>query len=141
MLERGVVQGIEDGLARIRIRVESAEACASCKVCAEEPDGRYLTAEALPGVQIGSRVEVTVPDDAALGPAVVVFLLPVVSIIVGAGLGSHMPTWLNRSDYSETLFGILGAMLLLACSALAIRWYDRSFRKSSRGARVVRILD
>ena len=51
-------------------------------------------------------MQVEVEGEAALGPAMVVFLSPVVAVLLGAILGSMVPEWAGRPGWSSALFGL-----------------------------------
>ena len=139
MMERGVIRTVRDGLAEVEVRPASQDACATCGSCADEPQGRLLEVKAAPGAEPGRRVLIEVRDEGGLGPAFVVFLLPVLALLIGAVLGSHVPSWTGSPDLSPTLAAILGALALLGLAILAVRSYDRAYgTKAGPRPRIVR---
>ena len=96
-----------------------------------------LEVEGEPGLVVGSRVRVEVRDGGELGPAAVVFLLPVIGIIAGVALGSLVPALISRPTWGGTLCAVGGAAAGLCLSLVLIRMYDRRYRRrSAEGVRV-----
>jgi sigma-E factor negative regulatory protein RseC len=126
-------------VAEVEIMPASADSCASCGSCAEGPGGRILEIPAGPGIEPGRRVTVEVSEPGGLGPAFVVFLLPVLAIVLGATLGAAVPDWTGWKFLSATGFGFLGAVVFLLPVLFVIRRYDRRVQSASSRPKVIRV--
>ena len=119
----------------------SPEACKTCGGCEEPEHDAVLKVDAVEGLQPGSRVWIEVPDAGELGPAVVVFLLPVLAILIGAILGAMLPGWFAEGSTlgsgNPTWCALLGAVVLLVPVLILIRMYDRSRSRRELGPRIV----
>jgi sigma-E factor negative regulatory protein RseC len=134
LIEQGVVRSVAGEMATIEVLPASPESCATCGGCAEVSTGRILEIRSTPGLRPGQRVELEVQGAGGLGPAAVVFLLPVVAILIGAVSGNLVVSQYPHLGVSQTLGGFLGAVVLLVPALVALRHYDRAYGK--RGARV-----
>ncbi|MEN8152033.1 MAG: SoxR reducing system RseC family protein [Planctomycetota bacterium] len=143
MRERGIVRTISDGMAKVIVVPASPESCDSCGVCEDPSRNAEVTVEAVDGLYPGKRVWIEVPGDGELGPAVVVFLLPVLAILVGAILGAMLPGWFLGGTALEsgtsTWFALLGVVLLLVPVLILIRIIDRGRSRRESGPRIVGI--
>jgi len=139
MKERGIVRVIRGGIAEVEVIPSSPEACRTCGGCEEQPQGPVLMVDSVDGLAPGSRVWIEVPEGGELGPAVAVFLLPVLAILVGAILGVQLPEWIAMESGSSTWFALLGAAVLLVPVLILVRVYDRSRSRRESGPRIVGI--
>jgi positive regulator of sigma E activity len=141
MFERGIVRSVEGDRMEVLVAPRAPEACGSCGPCTETEEGWVLEVRTFPGAAPGTRVELEVPEESALGPAVVVFLLPVLAIVIGAALGQQIPEWGNWKSLPPLVGGLIGVIALLLPVLLVIRLYDRRVRRRAPRARVRRIIE
>jgi len=139
MQERGIVRAVRGGLVEVEVLPASAEACRTCGSCEERPQGPVLLVDAAEGLAPGRRVVIEVPEGGELGPAVAVFLLPVLAILVGAILGAAIPGWISSESGNSTGYALLGAVVLLVPVLILVRIYDRSRGRRELGPRIVSI--
>lgn len=143
MKERGIVRAIRGGIAEVEVIPASPEACKTCGSCEDQPQGPALMVDAVDGLVPGSRVWIEVQGEGELGPAVAVFLLPVLAILIGAILGAMLPDWFLEGTAWESIDStwgaLLGAVVLLIPVLILIRIYDRSRSRRELGPRIVGI--
>lgn len=137
MIERGVIRAIKGGLAEVEVTPTSPEACETCGGCEDQPRGPVLFVDAEEGMVPGRRVRIEVPEGGELGPAVVVFFLPVFAMVVGAVLGSMIPEWISGETGNSTGFALLGAVVLLVPVLILVRIVDRRRSRRGLGPRIV----
>ena len=65
-------------------------------------------------------------------------LLPVVAILVGAVMGNQIIAWYPDLDLSPTWAGVLGALAVVIPVVVAIRLYDRAYRRQGPKVRILR---
>lgn len=125
ILEPAVVLESADGVARVRcLRQAGCARCAEGRGCGGGIFGRLLgdrlhVVEALyqdPAPAPGSEVVIGLPESAVLGAAVVQYLLPLLTMLVGAVLGSAV-----------TGGGDAAAVAGAATGLLAGLWHARRF--------------
>ena len=138
MIEKGVVRSVDGEMATIEILPLSPESCESCGSCAEGPAGRVLEIRNTMDLYAGQRVELEVQGVGELGPAAVVFLLPVAAILLGAVIGNLVVAKYADLGISQTLGGILGSIAFLVPAILAVRWYDRAYSRKGAQVRIIR---
>jgi len=126
-------------MAEIEVVPSSPEACETCGSCEEKPQGPALMVDTVDGLVPGDRVWIEVQEGGELGPAVAVFLLPVLAILIGAILGARLPDWTTLEWGNSTWFALLGAVALLVPVLVLIRIYDRSRSRRELGPRIVDI--
>lgn len=106
-----------DGLWVETIRKSTCNSCSAQKGCGHGllnrmSDGRRNLVRVLPGdcdtrdYEIGDDVVVALPEDVLLRGSVIVYLVPLVATLVGAGLGS----WFNpqAGDVASAIGALLG---------------------------------
>jgi len=139
MRERGVViRMVSPAVAEVSF--PAAEGCAGCGICRQDGAGRAtLEAENGADAQVGDTVEVEITAGGVLRASAIVYLLPIVALLAGYGVGLLLaPVAPSLSD--ETA-GITGSAVLFAVSLLLLRWYDRrEGRRRPIRATVTRIL-
>ena len=138
MIEQGVVRAVDGDLITIDVLPGSPESCGSCGGCAEGPIGRTLEIRSTMDLRPGQRVDLEVTGAGELGPAAAVFLLPVVAILVGAVMGNQIIAWYPDLDLSPTWAGVLGALAVVIPVVVAIRLYDRAYRRQGPKVRILR---
>lgn len=124
--ERGVITAVLGRYAQVR--TERKSACGQCAVngaCGtsllERLFGRRqveLTALNTPGAQVGDLVCVGISEAGLLRAAIVAYLVPILALIVGAGIGEHL------GGLHAPLVSLLGAGLGFALALLWLRSYS-----------------
>jgi len=140
MREQGVVaRVISPGI--VEISLEPSEACGRCGACHRGGAGAAsLEAVDALGVKKGDIVEIEISTRGVVSASFVVYLLPLVFLIAGYGIGS-MTAAFTPLPFSGEAAGIAGAVLLFAVSFIVIRWYDRGVsRRGTLRAAVTKVL-
>ena len=138
MIEQGVVRAVDGDLVTIEVVPGSPESCGTCGGCAEGPTGRTLEIRSTMDLRPGQRVELEVKEVGELGPAAAVYLLPVIAIIVGAVMGNQMIDWYPDLTLTPTWAGVLGALAIVIPAVVAVRLYDRAYRRKGPKVRILR---
>jgi len=122
MIEEGRVIEVKGGLAKVEIRRSTS--CGTCRVCWMSEEGKMVAcAENLIGAKVGQRVRLQV-SGSILKAAFVVYILPLVGLIVGYGVGSSVTKAMGYPGYAEKI-GMICGLATLALSFLAVRYYGR----------------
>ena len=137
MIETGVVNKIEKDIAWVTMI--KGEQCAGCTACNAFGEGSFeLVALNDPGAKVGDKVEVEINPRQVIKHSTIVFLLPVLSLIVGYFLGNSYLTPIGLSLEAAGIIGSLGLMIL---TFFAIIGYDRIISRSQQvNARINRLL-
>ena len=137
MIETGVVNKIEKNLAWVTMI--KGEQCAGCTACNAFGEGSFeLVALNNPGAKVGDKVEVEINPRQVIKHSTIVFLLPVLSLIIGYFLGNSYLTLIGLSLEAAGIIGSLGLMIL---TFFAIIGYDRIISRSQQvNARINRLL-
>jgi sigma-E factor negative regulatory protein RseC len=140
MRERGVVaRFVSAGI--VEVSLEPSEACGRCGACHRDQAGS-ASIEAVDafGAKQGDTVEIEISTQGVVAASFVVYLLPVVFLIAGYGIGS-MTAAFAPLPFSGEAAGIAGAVLFFAVSFIVIRWYDRGVsRRGTLRAAVTKVL-
>ena len=125
--EKGVVEKIARRKAVVKLRrsagCDACEARGSCH--AEGEKEMRVEVENELHAREGDTVEVSMPTRSVAKMALVVYLGPVAALIAGAFAGDA----LGRSiPWNSPLAPVVGGLVLLAASLLALRGYDRFAR-------------
>jgi sigma-E factor negative regulatory protein RseC len=138
--EEGIV--VESHGDRATIAVERGSACKHCSAKAlcrpfGETSNRIEVANPI-GAEQGQRVVVAIEPTRLVRNAVVLYGVPLVALIIGAALGSHVARVL-LGDNAADIGAIVGAAVFLAAALIALRVLDR--RAAGRLDRLPRIVE
>ena len=138
--EKGTVENVSGQKARIRI--EKSATCATCHSrdsCSEvsHKDMILEVTNAL-GATPGDRVEISIPSGSFLILSLLIYLLPVVSLIAGAFAGGVVARALGISPTSTS---IAAGCLSMAAVFIALKRFDKSARAQKQfKPRMTRVL-
>lgn len=111
VVEHGEIVGVGPG--SVDVRIVATDACAACNSCSRiDKDGMVLTdvRDDL-GAAEGDRVEVIIPPGSDLRAGWYVYVLPVLTLLVGYGVGDvlgRLAGW--DADATGAAFAILGVV-------------------------------
>ena len=108
----------EDGLAKVRVSRDSLYV--ACSACAAADHVKLLAYNTV-GAAEGDRVRYEVDDSHLVSGAFVCFILPVVLLLAAASLGYLF--------VGTSTAAIVGGLIGLIVSALAVRRYDKSLSR------------
>ena len=134
--QEGVVVSNEGEFSRVNVQAHSS--CDSCGAC--DSSKMVILAfnplKALPG----QRVRFVMPDGNMMKIALVLFVLPLLSLFAGAYVGYLVSVTAQMRAY-QTLFMIAAAGALFVLSVLNIIRYDRKYKmKTGNFAEIVEII-
>jgi len=132
----GIVKKTEGNEAVVEIQRTSAcgESCASCKGgCI--PTKNYVEALNLPEAKKGQRVKIELQTKKVLNAAIIMYLMPLLSIFIGVLLGIWAGGNMGDGSNQEAV-GIATGLAFLGLSFVGIRIWDRS-RKNSKKVEIV----
>lgn len=117
-----VEEVLDNGWAVIAVARQTAcgHDCENCAGCGAQAGTVRATAQDAVGVAVGDKVEVTSDNRRILGVAALVYLLPVVTFLLGYAVGTmtHHPLWHVVLTILWTAAGCIPAVL-----------YDRKVRR------------
>ena len=119
MTERGVVSKIKGGKATVQFERHSA--CDKCHMCAVTKDTMKVevTLDNTLGANVGDFVEVEMGERYVLTAAAIVYVIPLVLIGVGIGLGTLI------NELAQVLMGlgglVIGFVIAILLDKLVIR--------------------
>ncbi|MBS1208401.1 MAG: positive regulator of sigma RseC/MucC [Proteobacteria bacterium] len=121
MIERrGKVIAIHTDSIQVAMQPESAcSACGARRACQGEAAGRVFSLPLHPGLRCGDTVSLQMESGTLTLSALIAYLLPAITLILGAWCGE----WLGQSDN----FAMSGAALGLAGGMFAARLLARLF--------------
>jgi sigma-E factor negative regulatory protein RseC len=138
LTETGRVVAVErDSLWVETIRQSTCGSCAARKGCGHGllnrmSDGKYGYIRVLPGkllptdCRVDDQVRFAIPAEVILRGSVIVYVLPLLLLLVGAGAGTALAGTLLVK--TPDLFALGGAVLGLATGALLVRWHAHAHR-------------
>lgn len=123
--EEGIIEKTQDNRARVRI-----ERSSSCTQCESRGACRVVGGKAMVidvsnplRAKVGDRVEIGVPTQSFLKLTLLVYLLPVIALIMGAGLGR---AWGQTIGLESSLAAVLGGGLFMGLTFAVLKIFDRS---------------
>lgn len=141
LTETGTVFRIDGNTAWVRIPRTSS--CAKCRGCMHEGDGAAMMTQAfnVRGASVGEVVRIECPARLrAVGAGLILYLLPVVSLVVGYVVGTSVAGALGVARGGE-LPGILSGFLFMGLAFLGVYAGTHWGRnRDTRGFRVVEIV-
>jgi sigma-E factor negative regulatory protein RseC len=136
--ERGRV--IETAGDRVRVRLDRNDSCQTCGLClfGREGRGMILESENAIGAAPGDRVEMELERRDPLAAAGILFGLPLLAVLAGAGAGWLLAGTLGGSpDGGSALF----AAIFLVGTFFLVRSRERRRRgRAGEGARLLRVI-
>lgn len=139
MTETGQVTKVEGTQAVVRIARK--EACAHCNLCKEGQQGMDLTLDNPLGAKEGDRVEITMGDRMVLNASIIVYAIPLLFLLIGAGVGYAFfsPTFgIADRNLSAAICGIVATIVSYAIVSVLDK---RVSGKAGYMPRITRILD
>lgn len=128
--EEGVVIQTFDDKARVRtIRSSACEGCASESFCHPEK-GTEMIMEVVNNIhaKVGERVKIGLKPGVYLKASFLVYMVPIISFIIGAIIGKELAAYISYSKDSD-LFAIISGVILLIPTFIAMRLYNRKIEK------------
>ncbi|MDP8235243.1 MAG: SoxR reducing system RseC family protein [Candidatus Erginobacter occultus] len=135
--ERGRV--IETAGNRVRVRLDRNDSCQTCGLClfGREGRGMILESENEIGAAPGDRVEMELERRDPLSGAFLLFGLPLLAVLAGAGAGWLLARALGLSPDGGS---VLLAAIFLAGTFFLVRRLERRRGRAGEGARVIRVI-
>jgi sigma-E factor negative regulatory protein RseC len=138
--EQGIVTEATSKKAVVRVMKTSAcDHCGSRSSCHILSD-REMVVEVANDLQakVGDHVELRAPSGSLLKLSLLVYFLPVASLVIGAYVGGE---WARSFDLQPTVPSIIGAGLAMGIAFYLLRWFDRGERaRGDYRPRITRIL-
>lgn len=141
-VEQGIVK--ETNNHRATVRVERSSACEHCSArgtCGIDLGSDkeiFIEVENRLNAKAGDRVELSMPAGSLIKMAIMVYILPIFSLIFGAYEGGNMASHIG---ISSGIGSIIGALILLIISFFVLRKIDRYIKqKDSYKVKMIRIL-
>ncbi len=128
--EEGIVEEIKDGKAIVKVeRGATCKHCSArgtCGVSFGSNKEIFIEVDNTLNAKVGDKVEISVPSGSLVKIALLVYILPIFSLIFGAYKGGQIAI---KIGISSSVGSILGALLLLILSFYILKKIDQSFRK------------
>jgi len=140
MEERGVVIGKGPGIARVRI--ERSESCEGCHGCLYSEAGKFMVTEAIDkiGALPGDVVRIDTVGAAPLKAALLLFVLPLVMLFAGYGVGSAMAQPLGIPPGSPGLDIAVAALFFFGSFGLLYLYTRRKSGARADRSTIIEIL-
>ncbi|SFM42489.1 SoxR reducing system RseC family protein [Thermodesulforhabdus norvegica] len=142
--ERAVVEKIFG--ERAVIRVKRTEACAGCvargmcHALGTQTEDMEVEAINEAGASPGDVVMVSVPSGTLMKSTMVVYIIPIASLIIGLFSGIKLASAFELKNPS--LWGFAGSLGMMALAFLFARWFDRRASKSTEFVpRIVEVVE
>ena len=127
MIEEGRVIEVKGDIAKVEIR--RSISCGTCRACWMAEGGKMIASgQNLIGAKVGSKVKVQV-SGSILKAAFIVYILPLLGLIIGYGVGSFISRAIGYPAFSEKV-GVISGLALLALSFIAVRYYGKKVGQS-----------
>ncbi len=138
LLESGRVVAVEEGGLWVEtIRQSACGACAAQKGCGHSlinsiSDGRRSLVRVLPGeyslvdCAVDDQVRFSIPEEVILKGSLVVYILPLICMMAGAGLAVELV------EGSQDVLAALGAVAGFLLGFVIVRWHAWRHRQDER---------
>lgn len=128
MVHEGKVIDIKGDKAKIEIQRGSAcNHCGGCKI-GDKNHHFVLNIENKIGVKVGDIVEVDMENQNIVTASLIIYLIPLFSLLIGAILGGKVAMNLNIINYKDIISALSGIMFLIF-SFLGIHLLEPKFKK------------
>lgn len=127
--EEGIVVEEDGGTAKVSILKKSAcEQCASSGIC-HPGDQEYMEASNPLGARKGQKVKVILAPQVYLKASIVLYGVPMVSLIAGAIIAKNLAEHSGAVSNSD-LWAFIGGMVCMLVSFIFVKWYNRKVEKT-----------
>ncbi|MDR2649685.1 MAG: SoxR reducing system RseC family protein [Clostridiales bacterium] len=128
MMEQGrVIEILPDNYAKICM--ERAETCANCGACALPGENMTVIAHNPEGARIADMVNLTLESRYFLSAAFILYGLPLLALLTGAGVGYYAAEALALSEISP-IIGLMTGIALTGLTYFLIKVFDNRIKKS-----------
>lgn len=114
---------VERGSGSISVCFERPEACEHCGQCTGQKEHTLVTVRG--DAPLGSMVEVAMPEGRVLGASVLAYVLPLLLLLAGIGLGSLF----SDREWVCALTGLAA----MGCAWFVLRTVEKRMRKKNVG--------
>ncbi|SET05563.1 positive regulator of sigma(E), RseC/MucC [Natronincola peptidivorans] len=128
----GLVTSVKENVATVEIRRASAcgENCASCKGgCA--PTNHYITAKNSVDASVGQYVKLEMENKSVLRAAFLVYIVPLIGMILGIGLGIATAEYLGYTASKEIIGAAVGFLFLIIFYFI-ISFIDKKIKRDKK---------
>jgi sigma-E factor negative regulatory protein RseC len=127
--EEGIVMEVDGDAAKVAIMKKSAcESCAASGVC-HPGDQEYMDAANPLGAKKGQKVKVVVAPQVYLKASLVLYGIPMVSLVGGAIIAKNLAIHFGTGDQSD-LWAFIAGMLCMIVSFLFLRSYNAKVERT-----------
>ncbi|MDZ4167921.1 MAG: SoxR reducing system RseC family protein [Coriobacteriia bacterium] len=129
MHEQGTVITVRDGTVDVRMQVSAA--CGGCSVCSQGSGGETVMHDVRDelGATVGDEVKVVIPDTIRSRAAIAVFVVPVLSLLLGYLAGFLLGEGLGLNP---EITGLIGGLASANIAVLGIRAAERRLQRNAR---------
>lgn len=129
LTETGQISSVCDG--SVEIRLERTAGCAGCGLCIGGAKGKKmcLVVKAGRGLEIGSRVKVTLPHRSLWRPIFFVFVLPLALLFAFGGAGGYLAARAGAAQGTGALVAAASALAGLLVAFAVAHLADAAFRR------------
>lgn len=131
-VEEGIVVEIQGDLAKVKAMRHGD--CKNCGACPSD-DATVLMVRNPIDAKPGQKVSFEMKQDNMLKAAFVVYILPLVAIFIGVGLGYYVSRY---TRFNEIICQILGVGISIVISVIAIKKYDTLTAKNVNSLPVIK---
>jgi len=125
MIERpGRVIAIHAEVMDVRVDTAAAAACSHCaskKTCNGDKDHQFISLPLQPDVHMGDEVILSIPERTVNISALLIYLLPALSLLLGAALGEGI----RHSNPAAMLGALLGLIAGLCAARLLAKLFSQ----------------
>jgi sigma-E factor negative regulatory protein RseC len=141
MEQIGQVVGIDGDTAMVVVRRH--DVCGKCGGCGAVISGggeNYIQAQNIVNARVGQTVKVTSDTGQVLKASFVVYMVPVISLLVGILLGQQVGAALGLLAREE-LVGLFFGVVFLLASYFLVKGYDRKMNAERMKISIVEIVE
>jgi positive regulator of sigma E activity len=140
VVETGIVKYIQGDYATIEIKKVNPEECKSCGACTSmENNANFLEVKTIPGLSTGKEVKLQIVRQSIYKSIILLFFLPIVSLIVGSLIGRKVYIIFPDSQNLRMLFG---GFVLFVLSIFVVSMYEKKVRsKRQIDKRIISIVN
>ncbi|MBB6214828.1 sigma-E factor negative regulatory protein RseC [Anaerosolibacter carboniphilus] len=142
MIQTGtVIETISGNKAKIHMKKHSA--CGDCGACQHGKENMELNIVAINeiGAKPGDFVEVNMETQNVMGAAFIIYVIPLLALLLGIGLGSYVLNSIGIQGNREVYAAGIG-FLLTIIAYLTIKRFEGTFNKDKKYVPVVtKVLD
>jgi sigma-E factor negative regulatory protein RseC len=139
IIEKGIIKYVQGNRAGVEIVKPNSTDCKTCGICVGiENKQNLLEVDAIPDISVGQQVTLQISENSPYKSMILVFILPIVSLLIGSLLGQKIQFLYPSSENFRMIFC---GFIFFILPIVSIGIYDKKIRSKRYTRRKIISID